>query len=174
MSAFKSALALVGCLSLAPWLIGCGHSTRHEPAAAAHDLDHHDHHELGPHGGELIELGNENYHAELMHDDQTHEVTIYLLDRTARRPAPEAQLPPHVIVNVLVDGAPRQFQLPRAQGNRYSLVDEALCDGLCGEQDVRARLNAQIGGKTFVGNIEAHEHDGHEHHHAHAGETRIR
>jgi hypothetical protein len=41
----------------------------------------HDHSEHGPHGGELIELGKEDFHAELLHGSEG--VAVYLLDATA-------------------------------------------------------------------------------------------
>jgi hypothetical protein len=41
----------------------------------------------GPHGGHLIELGNEEYHAELLHDEKTHTVTIHLFAGAAKEPA---------------------------------------------------------------------------------------
>jgi hypothetical protein len=44
-------------------------------------LDNHAHPEHGPHGGELIELGKEAFHAELVHGNEG--VTIFLLDSSA-------------------------------------------------------------------------------------------
>ena len=35
---------------------------------AEHDHAGHDHAHVGPHGGDIVELGDENYHAELAHD----------------------------------------------------------------------------------------------------------
>jgi hypothetical protein len=168
-------MTIAAILSLMPCLAGCGRSPRQEAHAAAHDdHDGHDHDELGPHGGALIELGSASYHAELLHDDQTQAVTVYLLDGTARRPAAASQLPQHVLLNVMIGSTPRQYSLPRVDDNRYSVVDESLCESLCENENARARLNATIGGKTFVGNIEPHAHDGHEHDHAHAHENHVR
>ena len=38
--------------------------------------------------GSLIELGSEEYHAELVHDDAAETVTIYLLDSAAKEVVP--------------------------------------------------------------------------------------
>jgi hypothetical protein len=168
-------LTIAAMLALMPCLTGCGQSPRHDAHVAAHEEhDGHDHNELGPHGGALIELGSDSYHAELLHDDDTHAVTVYLLDGTAKRPAAAGQLPQHVLLNVMIGSTPQQYSLPRVEDNRYSTKDESLCDSLCGNDNARARLNATIGGKTFVGNIEPHAHDGHEHGHAHAEGNRVR
>ena len=81
-------------------LVGCGSSTQapksspqaeHEDHEGhdhdAHPHDDHAHPSEGPHHGSLIELGNEDYHGELVHDHATGSVTIYLLD-SARRAGP--------------------------------------------------------------------------------------
>src|SRR5437867_4454418 len=41
-------------------------------------------HEHGPHDGELIELGEEEYHAEVVFDEDSHKVTLYLLGDDAK------------------------------------------------------------------------------------------
>lgn len=174
MHAFFSSMTIATLFALVPCLAGCGQSHRHDGQVAAHDEHDHDHDELGPHGGALIELGSESYHAELVHDDQTHTVTVFLLDGTAKQPAPAGQLPKDVRLNVMIGSTPRQYSLPRVEDNCYSIVDESLCDNLCDNADARARLNATIGGKPFVGNIEPHEHEGHEHGHAHADGHHVR
>ena len=46
--------------------------------AAEHGGEEHHHHVHGPHEGELIEIGNEEYHAELLMEDN-NKVTIYVL-----------------------------------------------------------------------------------------------
>ena len=86
---FRTSLASLAMASFV--LSGCADSTTNEPttsapAAAAgehHEGDGHDHGDdahahpsEGPHGGDLIELGNEEFHAELVHphdhDDDAH------------------------------------------------------------------------------------------------------
>ena len=55
------------------------------PAASAHEHDEHAHAHEGPHHGSIVELGNEEYHAEIVHDDATGTVTVYLLDSSAKK-----------------------------------------------------------------------------------------
>ena len=56
----------------------------------AHDAEHghahsHDHgHGHGPHEGELIELGEEEFHAEVVFDEKENKVVLYLLGPDAK------------------------------------------------------------------------------------------
>jgi hypothetical protein len=138
--------------------------------------DEHSHGDEGPHGGHIIELGGEEHHAELTHDE-THKVGIYLLGGDAKTAAPiEAE---SVTINVSVDGKPTQFVLPAVpqtgetdgKSSYFELVSEPLETVVAGESEaknVQARLSLMINGKPYVGLIEtaAHEHD-HDHGHDH-------
>lgn len=124
----------------------------------------HAHPTDGPHGGHLIELGNEEYHAELAHDDKTHTVSIYLLDATAKKAVPiDAK---EVKVNLVVGGKPSQYSLPAkplegepaGQSSRFELADEAFMEAL-EAKTTKGRLSVTISGKDFSGAIEHHEHD---------------
>ncbi len=134
--------------------------------------DHgHDHPSEGPHHGSLIELGKEAYHAELVHDENSGSVTIYVLDSGATKNVPiKAE---SVLVNTKHDGKGQQFILsasreandPEGQSSRFSTQDKALGE-LLEEHDVEARLVLEIEGKSYSGKIPAHDHD-HDHKHAH-------
>src|SRR5262245_16215513 len=95
-------------------LSGCTAETKPAPSAEGehHAGDGHDHghegghehaHEAeGPHHGHIIELGNEEYHAELTHDDATKTVTIYLLGKDAATAVAIAE--PEVVLNLVSAG----------------------------------------------------------------------
>ena len=54
-------------------------------SAAQSSFAEDDHrHEKGPHKGSLVELGDEEYHAEIVHDEKEQIVTIYLLGSDAQ------------------------------------------------------------------------------------------
>jgi len=77
--------------ALGAWTAGCG---KEEPAGApgpavAGAPSGHEH--AAPHGGTLIELGEEFAHVELVLDRATGEVTAYVLDGEAEKPVPVAQ-----------------------------------------------------------------------------------
>lgn len=154
--------AFVGCYKEA------GKPNPQEAAALRHE-EGHGHAEEGPHKGSLIELGKEEYHAELVHDDAAHKVTIYLLDGAAQKPVGSADK--ELVVNLVVAGKPQQFKLPAApqegdaagQASRFEVVDEAFCEALDAEKTT-GRLNVTIAGKTFSGDV---AHGGHDHDHGH-------
>ena len=112
--------SVLGLTALTMGLVGCadkpasnGPETSPPPATATADThggrDHggHAHPSEGPHHGELIELGNEEYHAELLHTDT--ELTIYMLDGAATQPVPiEATA---LTINMTHNEVPKQFSL---------------------------------------------------------------
>ena len=76
------------------WVAGCSNGgddfkpvsdSQPEVPEAAHDH----HHEHGPNGGHIIELGDdEMYHAELVFDADSRKTTIYILDGEAKSASP--------------------------------------------------------------------------------------
>ena len=156
--------------ALLAWLgvAGCAkpESTAKTPAAE----EGHDHDHAAPHGGDVIELGEEEYHAELVHGKAPSTVTIYFYDGELAKVVPlEIE---HLDLNMVVDGKPQQFQLPAApqegdsagKSSRFELVDAKLAELLGG--DAEGRFNVKIDGKSFVGQIDHHDHD-HDHEHGH-------
>ncbi len=162
---FRFLVGLVG-LGTCMLLLGCGvepadtSSSNNTPSDAAHD---HDHTALGPHGGDLIVLGEEEYHAELTHDEASHTVAVYLLDAAAKEVVSSG--PAEITLQIFEDGDFADHAL-RASGDdgTFAVVDESLCDILLHSEDVKGRVHATIAGKEYVGIIEhaAHDHDGHD------------
>lgn len=122
-----------------------------------------EHPEEGPHHGKLVELGDEEYHAEIVHDDDKHTVTIYILDSKAKGAV--AIESTEIMINLKQDSKPSQFKLaaspqesdPKGASSRFASTDEKLCEGLDDEKaDVRLRLT--IKGKSYTAKIE-HEHE---------------
>jgi hypothetical protein len=167
-SAFGGAvLAVVTVL----WLAGCtgGSSTPAgggSKAAAEHDHDH-EHAQHGPHGGHLMEIGEEEYHAEWTHDE-SGKVTFYILGPEAKKEVPVAAA--EITIDVKVgDHAPQQFQLAAVNPqDGKSAVFETVNQQLVGvletlkSESVVATLHVPINGKTYDQRIQEHEH-GHEH-----------
>lgn len=158
---------LIGCL-LTLALCGCGKQEtviddKPPELPAAHA-------EQGPHGGELVELGSEEYHAELLDDDDSGKVTIYLLDSAATREVPIADSA--ITLNAMVDGKAKQFSLAavlpegKSETAQFELVDKTLIEALHQGAKAQCRLNVTIGGTPYIGKFE-HDHDhGHGHDHA--------
>jgi hypothetical protein len=149
-------------------IVGCGKSTPPSaPSSATSDAGHHDHPSEGPHGGQLIELQEGAYHAELVHEDDTHTVTIYLLDDKAKGSVTSGE--GELMINLVVDGGPAQFMLaaapepsdPKGESSKFQVVSEELSKAM-DAKDVKGRLNVTIGGKPLVGAFEHADH-GHDH-----------
>jgi hypothetical protein len=124
----------------------------------------HAHAEHGPRGGDLIELGNEEYHIEMLHDEKAGIVSFFLLDSTAKKgiaiPAKE------VALNVKLNGKGKQYKIaaavqqgdPAGMTSCYATKDKELIDSL-EKEGVEAVIVLDIGGKQFRGKIEHHHED---------------
>ena len=166
----------VPSFALGLFLVGCGEAPAPSapPKSVEADSHGHDHGHAseGPHHGVLVELGKEEYHAEVTHDDASGAVTVYLLDGAAKKPVTTDA--PHVTINVKHGDKPEQFQLPASpdkgdpQGasSRFALQDKELLEHL-DAKDGEARLQVTIGGNAFSGAI---PHGGHDHGHDHKHE----
>ena len=126
----------------------------------------HNHPSEGPHHGTLVELGKEEFHAELVHDDKS--VSIYILDGKAKTAVPiDAS---EVVINLLHDGKPEQFKLaavpetsdPSGKSSRFVAEDPELASHM-DDHAAAPKLSVTINGKSYRGVI---THD-HEHGHAH-------
>ena len=169
---FRMSILLGSLAMLSVW--GCQESPSsaqrgESPAKSGHGHEHpHDHPTEGPHQGRLIELGAEEYHAELVHDAATGVISIHLLGSDAKTPAPIAE--PALSLNLLVEGRPLQARLdaapqaddPPGTSSRFSLVDEAVFQAL-ESSGAKGRLNVTIAGKPYSGEIAHRSPPGHRH-----------
>lgn len=153
------AVGLVGCNSSPSDSTG-GDNHQHSEGDGHDHGDEHAHPSEGPHHGALIELGNEEYHAELVHDDQAGSVTIYVLDDHAKDPVAIAAS--EVTINLTHDGKGSQFKLPAMDAtdgktSQFGSSDPALAEGLDAE-GAKAQLVITINDKQYRGSV-AHDHD---------------
>ena len=139
-----------------------------KPAAkkpAAKEVHDHEHATQGPHKGALIELGEEEYHGEIVLDEKTHLVTVYVLGSNAKDAV--AIESTEVVINLKHGDKPEQFKLkaapqttdPKGKSSRFSLKDEELIEDL---HHAQAQLRVKITGKSFIGKITLGDHD-HDH-----------
>ena len=167
-------VALACCVPLS--LVGCnGGSATTEPKADSHDHDHdhghdhaHDHSHAGPHGGHVVEIGDEEYHAEWTHDD-SGKVTVYFLDASMKKDVPvESEA---VTIKVKIGENEKEYTLESESPSKFSVVDQTLVGNLEAlSEAVTATLSVDINGKHFDAPITAgghsHDHDhGHDHKH---------
>ena len=131
----------------------------HEPGNEDdHDADHT---HVGPNGGRLIVLGDEDYHAELIIDHANGEVIVRILDRTGRN---SVSIDGRTItLNFKCQGRPHQIQLaaancPEAQANKSSCFT-GTSDLLRDDCELTGRLNVVIAGKPYSGLVAHREED---------------
>ena len=171
--AFSAALAFAGCGTESPPAPTSGTPVEHQDGdghdhEAGHDHAAHAHPSEGPHHGHLIELGEEEYHAELTHDEATKTVTVYLLDKEAKGAVAIGDA--EIVLNLVADGQPTQVKLAASpqegdaagQSSRFSITDEKVLEMLEGPKTT-GRLNVTINGKAYLGTVEHHEHGEHKH-----------
>lgn len=154
---------------------GCGSTPAPKGGAAGghkegdgHTHPAESHAEEGPHHGHLIELGEEEYHAELAHDDKTKTVTVYLLDKEAK--AAVAIPDKEILLNLMVDGKPLQAKLaadpqdgdPEGKASRFTITDETVVEAHDAPKTT-GRLKVTIGGKEYSGTVEHKAHGEHKH-----------
>ena len=157
-------LWLAGCSGAGPELTsGTAVSpvvTDGPPETGAHD--EHAHPSEGPHHGDLVELGNEDFHAEVVHGEGG-SVSVYILDSAAKAAVPIDAT--ELTINITHDGNAEQFKLPadrdasdpEGKSSHFSLKDEELARDL-DDHDAAAKLVVMIDGKSYSGKIE-HDHD---------------
>lgn len=153
-------------LALAAGLTGCGQSDRgYHPVpqgTKVKDVPHE--HEHGPHGGHLVEFGEEEYHAEVTFDAKVGQITIYLLDSNAKNASPTDAK--EITLNLAIDGKPTALKAiavpqsgdPHGQSSRFAISGNADVKAhIKDEEDLKGEVSATIGGKTYSGKI-SHEH----------------
>ncbi len=168
-----SAVTMLGLSGLA----GCGNDkggdfrTFDKAKDTAHDAEHghahtHDHgHEQGPHKGELIELGEEEFHAEVVFDEENNTVILYLLGPDAKAavaieakelslemPGKDAPVT-HALAAVPQDGD------GEGKSSRFEIKSEDLIEAFHHDPKTVGKFKVSIGGKEFTGEIKhSHEH----------------
>ncbi len=164
-------LAILSCVITT----GCDSNEEYEvfdpKQTDAAELDHdHEHHEA-PHGGHLIELGDHAFHAEVIFEEQSGKITVYILDGHAEET--------HVIdqqeltLNMTVDEKPQQYKLmsapldgePEGKSSRFESSSKELFDHFHEHEGFKAKLKVVIDGKQYLGVVEHKDHYEDDHNH---------
>lgn len=169
--------AMLLTVALLPLAGGCRNSggegdAKHDSAAGGGHGHSHD--DVGPHEGHLIEVGEEEYHVEWVHDDEEGTITFYLLDGNAKEEVPIAAR--DFVLELVNEEEPSAEPLRPmltavgASGDegktaQFELTDRiAVQSILAGSDKVTARLRLTIDGVPYKEKI---KHDAHGHSHAH-------
>ena len=174
-------LALTAAFALV--LTGCTDSSSeftevsHDESEVRHD-DHsgHGHGAHGPNGGEIVEVGNEEFHAEVVVDEDTHRIDVFVLGSDAKTAKPIDAT--EISVSFKHGDEVEDFKLAAAaldgeaegQSSKFTLTSEELFEELH-EHSEGATLSFTAGGESLSGTV-THSHDhgdehGHQDSHAH-------
>ena len=178
-AAAAAAVLLAGCGGSGGGTAGAGKSgtgkanDAHDHAGhdhAGHDHGGHSHAAHGPHGGHILEIGDEEYHAEWTHDDDSGLITVYVLDSSMKKEVPIPAK--EIVIATKVAGKEHSYSLAAvnpSEGDEpksamFQLDDKALVVALqaAGTPGTSATLKLEIGGKPFSVEFKKDE-GGHKH-----------
>jgi len=135
-------------------------------------------HEHGPNGGHIVELGEEEFHAEVAMDT-TRKLTVYLLDEAVKAPKPVENGTLQIMTKV--DGKDVTLDLTSApldtekdgKCSRFELAADKVPGAIMDIEGLAGDLSLKFGDKTLKTSLtEEHDHDhDHEHEHEHKEEA---
>ena len=161
--------ALSGLLAVGCDGANSNYKTAKELSGGKSAVDEHEH-GAGPHGGAIVELGNDEYHAELVLDGQAHVLRVYMLGGDAKTTSPVT-----VSEITVVTEDNQSLKLPAkpqvgdtdGKSSLFELVDEKAVEGLEKAGYLHGSLQLEIAGKPYRGDIDAHfdgsAHGDHDH-----------
>ena len=179
-SAFRMTPSLTGFLGTSLCLLfiaGCppkpagNGNTANGTATSGHAHSHDE----GPEGGHLIELGDEAYHVEWLHDDEEGVLTFIIRDGDAKEEVPIAA--DHLVIRMItedeqgvehemdaeVPSVGRSEETPKSA--RFVLADPKVTHNVAAEEKVTAFLKVTIDGVPYEEQIEHAAGHGHSHGH---------
>ena len=182
---WTSGIAIVAAASLMTGPMGCGgtggdfqefKTSDIKPADPDAHHGHHHHHgeeHEAPHGGTLVELGDHQYHAEIVWDEKAKTITVFLLDGEAKVGVPIAAA--ELVLNIETDGKETMHKLAAkpqdddgddGQSSRFVTTDTALFESFHDNDSTAGQINVKIKDKPFAIVVTHKQHD-HDHDHDH-------
>ncbi len=170
--------SMVASLVLLCGAFGCDKQSDYKPVGdvkKAPALPDHSHGAKGPHGGGIVELGDEEYHAEVLVDHDSESVIVYVLGKDAKT----AEAVAAADLSIALEGkepltlkAASQSGDGEGKASKFSLVDHDLVHTLMDAGFLHGDLRITIADKPYIGHIDYHldgsSHDEHGHdEHAH-------
>lgn len=145
------------CLSI----VGCSNRDAAKPKADKEKKAVHNHPDKGPHGGALVEWGDDDYHLEFLVDHGKKEATVYVLDDVAAKPAPIAA--EEITLTLTHTKPPLRIPMKAApetgdaKGKSSRFV--AVHDELGKEMDFKGEISGKVGDTPYRGDLEEKDHD---------------
>lgn len=164
------ALILTGCTDGSSDFTEVSHD---EPEVGHDDHSGHGHGAHGPNGGDIVEVGNEEFHAEVVVDEDEHRINVFILGSDAKTAKPIAAS--EISISFKHGDEVEEFKLAASaldgeaegQASKFTIADEELFEELH-EHSEGATLKFTSGGEELSGTV-THSHD-HGHSHGHGDE----
>lgn len=134
---------------------------------AEHDHEHE--HEHGPNGGHLLEVGEEQYHLEVVFDDKARTMTAFVLGPDAKTPFPiEGET-----IDFDLEVGDKEHEIPLAakplegeakgKSSRFVAEGKAIPEAIKAEDDLNGHFHLDVGDDHFHVDLEHGDHEGHDH-----------
>jgi hypothetical protein len=142
--------------------VGCnGASSEYKPAkdipVAAHDEHHHDHEAEGPHHGTIVELGEEEFHAEIVREPKFLALRVHLLGPDAKTAATTTAAD---LTITLDDGRTLVLKPvespPEGPHSTFEVIDPKGVDEVKELEFIHGTLVVTIGGKPYSAELDVH------------------
>ena len=152
-------------------VVGCDKQAGYKPAEQAkkESPKKHDHGTKGPHNGGLVELGDDEYHAEIVVEHDSHSIDIYILGKDAKTAVPVTQteitLTPEGKEALTLKAAPQAGE-GDGKSSKFHLEDDKIVHDIIEAGFLHGDLRVTVGETNFVGHVD-HHLDGKEHDHDH-------
>lgn len=153
--------------------IGCsgGKSDYKKPseltkAPPAHDHGHDHGHEKGPHGGSLVELGKEEFHAEVLVDHDAHSLKVFVLGKDAKSAVPTSAKEVTLTAGKetwTLKAAPQKTD-GEGKSSVFELVDHDVIHAILDSKAIHGKVRVMIDDKPFLGDVDYHLEDAHHDH----------
>lgn len=145
-------------------------------AEAEHEHGHgHDHAAHGPNGGHLLEVGEEQYHVEVVFDKDKRTLTAFILGPDAKTAHPIAG----ETIDFDMEIGDKEHEIPLAakplegekdgKSSRFVAEGKAIPESVKAESDLNGHFHLDIGEDHFHVDLTHGDHD-HDHDHDHEHE----
>ncbi|WP_417383088.1 hypothetical protein [Gimesia sp.] len=171
-------LAVVCCSGALALFTGCAgqEETRtfdekdsHASAEAEHAHGHDHGHEHGPNGGHLLEVGEEQYHVEVVFDNDKRMLTAFILGPDAKTAYPIAG----DSIDFDMEIGDKEHEIPLAakplegekdgKSSRFVAEGKAIPESVKAESDLNGHFHLDIGDNHFHVDLSHGDHAGHDH-----------
>lgn len=138
---------------------------------ASTEAEHEHGHEHGVNGGHLLEVGEEQYHVEVVFDNDGRTLTAFILGPDAKTAFPIEE----ETIDFDLEVGDKEHEIPLAakplegekdgKSSRFVAEGKAIPDSIKAESDLNGHFHLDIGEDHFHVDLEHgdHDHDGHDH-----------